>query len=406
MNKNIKKNILKIILALIIIILITILKSNYSFALSDVTSSTWSDWNITSQGTASAFTEKVNVILGIIQTIGIIISVSTLAFIGIKFMLGSVEEKANYKQTLIPWIIGASMVFAITTVPSLIYNMVNPAETLRPGQMEVGSYLDGMLEAAKEISNMEETNIEQIKEKCVEKAQEYKILSGDFARGKESVFLDASTSQEPIKFAEGIRKAVIDVKNESRGDIQQAYEYFKKIYKLGDAENAKYKVFKKAAELGLTSPDGKKDVISEYTKGMYAAANLINNIVRTEFKKLGKTYVYDYNPEEHPEDEAILEAARDAVKQKMLEARKYDDGTLFYNGMYHTFQTILYATTNEKNPTDNPYINPLKYAEGVRDEISTMITLGAAHTYSGHLPSEGAYWYGCYDAHEKADRDM
>lgn len=66
---------------------------------------------------------KIYPILSIIRTIGIIVSVATLMVIGIKFMLGSVQEKAQYKQIMIPWIIGAIMVFAITTIPTLIYDI-------------------------------------------------------------------------------------------------------------------------------------------------------------------------------------------------------------------------------------------------------------------------------------------
>ena len=36
-------------------------------------------------------------------------------------MLGSVEEKADYKQTLKPYIIGAFILFTGTTLPNLIY---------------------------------------------------------------------------------------------------------------------------------------------------------------------------------------------------------------------------------------------------------------------------------------------
>ena len=36
-------------------------------------------------------------------------------------MLGSVEEKANYKQTLIPYVIGAFVLFMGSTIPNVIY---------------------------------------------------------------------------------------------------------------------------------------------------------------------------------------------------------------------------------------------------------------------------------------------
>ena len=62
-----------------------------------------------------------NNILGIIQAVGTVLSVAMLMGIGIKYMLGSVEERADYKQTLKPYIIGAFLLFTGTTVPNIIY---------------------------------------------------------------------------------------------------------------------------------------------------------------------------------------------------------------------------------------------------------------------------------------------
>ena len=71
------------------------------------------------------FVEKVGVILGAIQAIGSILSVLALVVIGIKYMLGSAEEKANYKQTMIPYIIGIILVFASSTFVNAIYKAIH-----------------------------------------------------------------------------------------------------------------------------------------------------------------------------------------------------------------------------------------------------------------------------------------
>ena len=39
-------------------------------------------------------------------------------------MLGSLEERAQYKKSLLPYFIGAIFVFGATTIPTIIYNMV------------------------------------------------------------------------------------------------------------------------------------------------------------------------------------------------------------------------------------------------------------------------------------------
>lgn len=59
----------------------------------------------------------------VISTIGSIISVVALIALGIKYMMGSVEEKAEYKKTFLPYVIGASIVFAASTIASIIYNL-------------------------------------------------------------------------------------------------------------------------------------------------------------------------------------------------------------------------------------------------------------------------------------------
>ena len=63
-----------------------------------------------------------NSLITIISTIGSIASVIVLVVLGIKYMMGSAEEKAEYKKTLLPYIIGAVLVFAASTVAGVVYN--------------------------------------------------------------------------------------------------------------------------------------------------------------------------------------------------------------------------------------------------------------------------------------------
>lgn len=63
-----------------------------------------------------------NQIVGLIQTIGIIASVIILMIIGIKYMMGSAEEKAEYKKTMIPYLIGAVILFAASFLSGSIYD--------------------------------------------------------------------------------------------------------------------------------------------------------------------------------------------------------------------------------------------------------------------------------------------
>lgn len=64
-----------------------------------------------------------NVILGTIRILGTAISVITLMTLGIRYMLASVQDKALYKETFIPYIIGAVMLFAIPNIIGVIYDL-------------------------------------------------------------------------------------------------------------------------------------------------------------------------------------------------------------------------------------------------------------------------------------------
>jgi type IV secretory pathway VirB2 component (pilin) len=61
-----------------------------------------------------------NTIIGTLQVIGTIISVVVLVVLGIKYMIGSAEERAEYKKSMMPYVIGAVMVFAITNLLGIV----------------------------------------------------------------------------------------------------------------------------------------------------------------------------------------------------------------------------------------------------------------------------------------------
>lgn len=64
-----------------------------------------------------------NTIIGPIQVIGSVVSVIAIVIIGIRYMVGSLEEKAQYKELLMPYLIGAILVFGITNLVAIIYNI-------------------------------------------------------------------------------------------------------------------------------------------------------------------------------------------------------------------------------------------------------------------------------------------
>ena len=58
-----------------------------------------------------------------VSTIGSIVSVITLVVLGVKYMLGSAEEKAEYRTSLIPYMIGAGIVFTASTIAGIVYKV-------------------------------------------------------------------------------------------------------------------------------------------------------------------------------------------------------------------------------------------------------------------------------------------
>ncbi len=63
-------------------------------------------------------------ILNILQTVGVVLAVVILIVLGIKYMMGSAEEKAEYKKTMIPYVIGAVFIFAAPTLANIVYEFV------------------------------------------------------------------------------------------------------------------------------------------------------------------------------------------------------------------------------------------------------------------------------------------
>ena len=64
-------------------------------------------------------------IVGIIQVVGVVIAVVVILVIGIKYLIGSAEEKAEYKKTMIPYLVGAVLVFGASAIAKAVVSMSN-----------------------------------------------------------------------------------------------------------------------------------------------------------------------------------------------------------------------------------------------------------------------------------------
>ena len=122
------KNNKLVIIAIVFLILILFAIPTYSIA---TVNTIYNPGNYKPGGISSTDSDKivnkVNPILGTITVIGIVISAITLTVLGIKYMIGSVEEKAEYKKSMIPYIIGVVLLLAASTAVGLIAKLTQDA---------------------------------------------------------------------------------------------------------------------------------------------------------------------------------------------------------------------------------------------------------------------------------------
>lgn len=108
------KKLVKIFSIVLMVTMLCLIASNV-FALSP--SEIKADESIQT-GSITTIGQKV---VGILQTVGIVLSVIILIILGIKYMMGSAEEKADYKKSMMPYIVGAALIFAASAFAQVIY---------------------------------------------------------------------------------------------------------------------------------------------------------------------------------------------------------------------------------------------------------------------------------------------
>ena len=74
-------------------------------------------------------TKKVNPIIGAIKTLGIVLAVVLMIAMGLRYMGASVSEKADFKKTMIPYLIGAILVVALTQFLGVLAEIVAGIKT-------------------------------------------------------------------------------------------------------------------------------------------------------------------------------------------------------------------------------------------------------------------------------------
>ncbi len=110
----------------IVLMAIMVMSTATTVFAANTNSSGVSPTNFTGKNTnVSGITNIGNQLITIISTVGSIASVIVLVILGLKYMIGSAEEKAEYKKTLLPYIIGAALVFAASAIATVIFSFTS-----------------------------------------------------------------------------------------------------------------------------------------------------------------------------------------------------------------------------------------------------------------------------------------
>lgn len=84
------------------------------------------DWNFSvDQPVPSKVINVAGFIIKFLRNMSIIITILVITVLGIQYMLGSIEEKANYKKTSINIIIGVVFITLVTSIVDVIFSAFN-----------------------------------------------------------------------------------------------------------------------------------------------------------------------------------------------------------------------------------------------------------------------------------------
>lgn len=79
----------------------------------------------TDSNTAQGVGKIGNTIVGIVKVVGIFIAVGILMWVGIKYMMAGAEERAEYKKVIVPYILGAVLLFGASLFADKIANFAS-----------------------------------------------------------------------------------------------------------------------------------------------------------------------------------------------------------------------------------------------------------------------------------------
>lgn len=114
----------KIISIVLVIMMIVLSVSNVVLATSDIAGKIDTIGKGNSTDTAK-ITNLGQTLVTILQTAGIVVAIVILLVIGIKYMMGSAEEKAEYKKVMMPYLLGAALIFGASAIVGFAYDIIS-----------------------------------------------------------------------------------------------------------------------------------------------------------------------------------------------------------------------------------------------------------------------------------------
>lgn len=85
--------------------------------------------NVQSDGSDNDIATIGGKIVNALTTVGIVVAVIVLLILGIKYMMGSASEKAEYKKTMIPYVVGAVLIFGASAIAKAVAAMASGLTT-------------------------------------------------------------------------------------------------------------------------------------------------------------------------------------------------------------------------------------------------------------------------------------
>ena len=75
-------------------------------------------------GAAGDMVVGVGRILGLVRKIAVVLAVIIIAYLGIKFIMGSPEEKSEYQKSFIPLVVGIVVVVGAVQIATMLFGVM------------------------------------------------------------------------------------------------------------------------------------------------------------------------------------------------------------------------------------------------------------------------------------------